>query len=90
LTPTIIQLKHALKNHKHKICTSIEVQHIHEQGIDCSVFHLQLKTPSLVFLSNTELEIHPQYINPFIKKSQKKGNTFIFKKNPRGPPVFIV
>lgn len=90
LTPSIIQLAHTLENHKHAVCISDDIAHVHEKDIDCSILHRQLQTFSIDFSSNHEV-IPPQfYTNTFTLKPQVKEDRIAFKKTTRGPPSLIV
>lgn len=90
LTPSIIQLIHTLENHKHAVCVSIDVKHIHEKDLDCSLLHRQLQTFSLDFPSNYDVVTQQFYTTVFVKKPQVKAVEVITKKTSRGPPFFIV
>lgn len=90
LTPSIIQLAHTLENHKHTICFSKEVKHIHQKDLDCSFLHRQLQTFSIDFPSNYDVVPQQFYTTLFTTTSQEKVVEVVSKKNSRGPPSFIV
>lgn len=90
LTPSIIQLVHTLQNHKHQICASEDVAHVHEKDLDCSLLHRQLQTFSVDFSSNYNVIPQQFYIKTFTDKPQVKVVTIVSKKTTRGPPFFIV
>ena len=90
LTPSILQLVHTLENHKHTVCTSKNVKHIHKKNIDCSLLHRQLQTLSIDFPSNFDVIPQQFYTTVFVKKPQVKAVEVITKKTSRGPPFFIV
>ncbi|WP_347175373.1 hypothetical protein [Polaribacter uvawellassae] len=90
LTPSIIQLAHALDNHKHAVCFSIDVKHVHETDIDCSLLHRQLQTFSVDFSSNFDVIPQHFYTTIFTERSQVKAVEVVSKKTTRGPPFFIV
>ena len=90
MIPSIIQLTHALENHKHTICISKEVKHIHEKDLDCSLLHRQLQTLSIDFTSNYDVIPQQYYSTTFTQTAQVKVVQIISKKSPRGPPFFIV
>jgi len=90
LLPVGLQLLHTLENHEHKVCHSEDVQHIHKQELDCSIYHVKLRTES------PDLNI---YTSIFVEVS--KNNTPLFlaiessfhpQKNvtTRGSPLFII
>jgi len=90
LTPSIIQLAHTLENHKHAVCISNDVKHVHEKNIDCSLLHRQFQTLSIDFPSNYDVVTQQFYTAVFVKKPQVKAVEVITKKTSRGPPFFIV
>ena len=90
LLPIGLQFVHALENHEHRICDSKELQHIHKQELDCSIYHVKLssegfdlKKPFSLFTLNS-----PSGSPIFIAKNCEF--TFSYYKPTRGPPTFII
>ena len=90
LTPSIIQLAHTLENHKHAVCISDDVTHVHENDVDCSLLHRQLQTYSLDVSTNFDVIPQHFYTTTFTDKPQVKFVEIVSKKTSRGPPFFIV
>ncbi len=90
MTPSIIQLVHTLENHKHVVCVSVDVTHIHEKDLDCTLLHRQLQTVSVDFPSNFDVIPQHFYTTLYTNKPQVKVVEFVSKKTTRGPPFFIV
>lgn len=86
MLPIGYQFAHAFEDHEHVVCTAVDVQHIHEQEVDCSFCHVKLRLDSSIpstddFFINTTIETSlPQY---FIH--QKEKSTFTYT-TLRGPP----
>jgi hypothetical protein len=90
LFPFTIQAVHAIENHEHQICTAKDVKHIHQQDIDCSIFHQQIDNNSFDLSTNFEA-YYPQLIAcefDAYKEPYYTGNTNT--KSSRGPPCFII
>lgn len=85
--PSAIQLAHTIEDHEHKICVSLDEQHIHEKEVDCSLLHRQFQTLSVDFPS--KLDVIPQhfYFTTFNEIFQLENVVYHSKKNPRGPPI---
>ncbi len=90
LTPSIIQLAHTLENHKHTICFSKDVKHIHQKDLDCSFLHRQLQTFSIDFPSNYDVVPQQFYTTLSTLNTTVKVEKIVSKKTSRGPPFFIV
>lgn len=90
LTPSIIQLAHTLENHKHTICFSKDVKHIHQKDLDCSFLHRQLQTFSIDFPSNYDVIPQQFYTTLSTLNTTVKVEKIVSKKTSRGPPFFIV
>jgi len=90
LTPSIIQLAHTLENHKHMVCISDDITHVHEKDFDCSLLHRQLQTLSIDFTTNYDVIPQQFYTTTYATKPQVKVVEITSKKTPRGPPYFIV
>lgn len=90
MTPSIIQLAHTLENHKHTICFSKDVKHIHQKDLDCSFLHRQLQTFSIDFPSNYDVVPQQFYTTLSTLNTTVKVEKIVFKKTSRGPPFFIV
>lgn len=90
LLPMSLKFLHSLENHEHKICTSKNIPHFHEQELDCSFYHVQLTTNALFVSNKITLYKSIFYLqNPILKNSNKIGN-ITYQKSSRAPPVFIV
>lgn len=88
--PYTIQAVHAIDNHKHKICTAKDVKHIHQQNIDCSIFHQQINNNSFDLFTEFE-EYYPLHIDcnfDVYKQLNYTGNNNT--KSSRAPPYFII
>lgn len=90
MTPSIIQLAHTLENHKHTICFSKDVKHIHQKDLDCSFLHRQLQTFSIDFPSNYDVIPQQFYTTLSTLNTTVKVEKIVSKKTSRGPPFFIV
>ncbi len=90
MTPSIIQLAHTLENHKHTICISDDVTHVHENDLECSLLHRQLQTFSVDFPTNYDVIPQHFYTTTFTDQPQVKVVAVVSKKTSRGPPFFIV
>ena len=90
LLPVGLQFVHALENHKHRICDSKELQHIHKQELDCSIYHVKLCSEGFDLNASFTFIIpdSPTYAPIFIAKPCE--NIFSFYKPTRGPPTFII
>lgn len=55
MTPSIIELAHTLENHKHVVCISNDVTHVHENDLDCG-FHLLKQSNS--FLTSNSFKLY--------------------------------
>lgn len=90
LFPFTIQAVHALDNHEHQICTAKNVKHIHQQDIDCSIFHQQIDNNS--FDLSTDFEEYIPQLNyrsfDVYKDTHYSGNNYT--KPSRAPPCFII
>lgn len=90
LLPVGLQLAHTLEHHEHKVCDSEELQHIHKQELDCSIYHVKLRTES------PDLNNIPQLFVAVIKNSSPlflaKNCTHTPLKivRTRGSPLFII
>lgn len=90
LIPITVQAVHALDNHKHQICTAIDVKHIHQQDIDCSIFHQQIDNNSFDLSTNFEA-YDPQLIAcEFDAYKEPNYTSDSNTKSSRGPPYFII
>ncbi len=81
---------HIFENHEHKICTSIDKHHIHELELDCEIFHLQLKTPTIYLASNYDVIPQHFYTTIFIETPQQIEVKYHLKKTSRGPPYDFI
>jgi len=90
MIPSIIQLSHALEDHKHLTCISIEDAHIHEKDLDCSLLHRQFQTLSIDFSSNYDVIPQQYYAEAYTTTTDLVKLEITSRKNPRGPPFFIV
>ena len=90
ILPFAIQTVHVLKDHEHKVCTAKEVKHFHDQGADCSFYHLTIEQNSIDLSINYDLEINNVInLNPtfYYFKNYQNQNQF---KSSRAPPGIIV
>jgi len=90
LLPIGLQLAHTLEYHEHTICNSEDVQHIHKQELDCSIYHLKIHTESqdlnntfLIAVENIKNSI-PLFLAKESEPKSRKSQTV------RGPPKFII
>jgi len=90
LLPSAIQLVHTFENHEHNVCTAVDVNHIHEQEIDCDLLHRLLQTPTINFTNNYAVIPQHFYAKTPLVSSQQITFTFASEKTSRGPPFFIV
>ncbi|MFY0631260.1 MAG: hypothetical protein JXR05_12820 [Flavobacteriaceae bacterium] len=88
LLPAAIQMVHAFEQHEHVICTSDEVQHIHDgDDVECVLCHLQAD-------SYTDLDRSTYHIDiiPLLSEYQLHYNFFKSHQHLpfslRGPPSF--
>ena len=90
LFPFTVQAIHALDDHEHQICTAKDVKHIHQQELDCSIFHQQIDTNSFDLFTDIE-EYNPQLIvHDFDVQERTKYKVNNFSKSSRAPPYFII
>ena len=90
LFPFTVQAVHAIDYHEHKICTAKDVKHIHQQDIDCSIFHQQIDNNSFDLSTDFE-EYYPQLIDcncDVYKQPVYTGNNDT--NSSRAPPYFII
>ncbi len=90
ILPFAIQTVHVLQDHEHKVCTAKEVKHFHDQGVDCSFYHLTIEQNSIDLVINYDLEINNAInLNPtfYCVKDYQIQNQL---KSSRAPPYFIV
>jgi len=90
ILPFAIQTYHALQDHEHKVCSAKEVKHFHDQGVDCSFYHLIIEQNSIDLDINYDLEINKVInLNPtfYYYKDYQNQNQL---KSSRAPPSFIV
>jgi len=90
LFPFTVQAIHALDNHEHQICTAKDVKHIHQQNIDCSIFHQQIDNNS--FDLSTDFETYyPVLIDCNFDTYKQLNYTGNYDtKSSRAPPYFII
>jgi len=88
--PSAIQLVHALENHEHTVCVSKTDTHIHANEFDCDIFHRPHQT--LGYELPSTLDVIPTHYYTTTSKEIPQVFLVVFqnKKNPRGPPFFIV
>lgn len=90
MLPLGLQLAHILENHEHKVCDSEEIQHIHKQKLDCSIYHVKLRTESLDLNINNAISVEIVKNNtPLFLVKESEYNP---QKNvtTRGPPLFVI
>lgn len=90
MLPVGLQLLHTLEDHEHTVCDSEDTQHIHKQELDCSIYHVKLRTESpdlnnsISIIIETEKNSTPLFLaKPCTLTPQKTSRT-------RGPPLFII
>ena len=89
LLPLAINSAHDLLNHKHTVCSSKVVKHVHEKDFDCNLNLLKQSTPYLALSSYT---IQTQAI---VKTNNSTPYNFLqnyqqLSFSLRGPPVYIL
>ena len=90
LFPFTLQALHVIENHEHQICTAKDVKHIHQQNIDCSIYHKQITTNSFDFSAQVELS-NPIFINSTkVAYTIPEYSVFHSLKSSRAPPYFII
>jgi hypothetical protein len=90
LFPFAAQAAHAMGNHEHKICTAKDVKHIHQQDIDCSIFHQQIDTNSFDLSSDFETyypQLFDRNFDVYQRAIYSRNN---LTKSSRAPPYFII
>ena len=90
VVPITIQTVHAFEKHEHTVCTATDIKHIHNQDIDCSVFHFQIQQDVFDFSTGYELVNFIIVTQKFNNYSPSKYHTYLISKSSRGPPCFIV
>jgi hypothetical protein len=88
--PITVQTVHALEKHEHTVCTATDIKHIHNQDIDCSIFHFQLQQDTFDFSTNytfVNFQVITQKVDTYTPSSY---HTYLISKSSRGPPHFIV
>jgi len=89
LLPLGISFAHSLHKHNHNFCTATDEQHIHNEHINCSVFHYfsqtnyQKSTFNFVLFTPQYYTFKPVYFNLFFKSINPKSFSI------RGPPTFM-
>ena len=90
LLPVGLQFVHALENHEHRVCDSKELQHIHKQELDCSIYHVKLCSEEFVLNESFTFFILDSPTDSPIFNAKNCEFTFSFYKPSRGPPTFII
>lgn len=90
IVPITIQTVHAFENHEHTVCTATDIKHIHNQDIDCSVFHFQIQLNIFDFSTDYEFINFPIVDQNFDNYTPSTYHTYLISKSSRGPPYFIV
>jgi hypothetical protein len=88
--PATVQLIHVIEGHEHQVCVSLEEQHFHENEFDCSQFHRPFQVLTVDFPVNVDDVPQQYYVETPNCHLQEKSIQLVSKKNPRGPPYFIV
>jgi len=90
LFPFTVQAIHAIDNHEHQVCTAKDVKHIHQQEVDCSIFHQQIDNNS--FDLSTNFEAFDPQISHHDFDVYKDTNYVCnnYTKSSRAPPYFII
>lgn len=90
LLPVGLQLLHTLNNHEHHVCDSKELQHIHKQELDCSIYHVKLISESSDLKESYPFFIPISHSDSPIFLSNDCENIFSIYSPSRGPPLFII
>ena len=90
LFPFTVQAVHALDNHEHQICTAKNVKHIHQENLDCSIFHLQIDNNSFDLFTDIEAYFPQLIVHDFDVQERTKYKVNNFSKSSRAPPYFII
>ena len=86
LLPSMMQLLHALENHKHTACGEVTT-HLHEKNIDCRIgcFHFSTFTFDPLFFLN---QVVPEFFSKNdIGYFSSEINRFQNHISLRGPPI---
>ena len=87
--PFAIQFAHSFEHHR-EVCHAKDIQHIHEDGVDCDDYHLKVEHNSIAFFSPTSLITLSLFKPNNEISSQHHYATFYNLKSGRAPPSFIV
>ena len=90
VVPITIQTVHAFEKHEHTVCSAKDIKHIHNQDIDCSVFHFQLQQDIFEFSTDYEFVNFQSVTQSFDNYTPLEYHTYLISKSSRAPPYFIV
>ena len=90
LLPVGLQLVHTLEHHEHTVCDSEELQHIHKQELDCSIYHVKLISESFELKRAFTFFIPVSHSDSPIFLSNDCENIFSIYSSTRGPPLLII
>ena len=90
LLPVGLQLAHTLEHHEHTVCDSKELQHIHKQELDCSIYHVKLISESFDLESGFTFFIPVSHSDSPIFLANNCDYNLTNYKPTRGPPLFII
>lgn len=88
LTPSIIQLAHTLENHKHAVCISDDVTHVHEKDLDCNLHFFKQGNS---FIEKNSYKLYSTTTNSTVSslKYNYLKNHYKLPFSLRGPPRII-
>jgi len=90
LLPIGLSFVHTFEHHKHRVCNSKDIQHIHTVQLDCSIYHYNLRVEtvkleySYALLSPISHSETPLFLAKECESKPQK------KVTVRGPPPFII
>jgi len=84
----MIQATHALEKHEHKVCNAKDVKHIHQEEVDCSVFHTTIDNNALLLSDTINSLKKENYFECFSITQQLNSFDLFTLKSPRAPPYF--
>ena len=88
MTPSIIQLAHTLENHKHAVCISDDITHVHEKDLDCNL-HFLKQANSFLTLNSFKLYSITTYTTISSSQYNFLKNHYKLPFSLRGPPQNI-
>lgn len=89
LFPFFVQAAHAFETHEHTICTAKFEKHYHEDEIDCSICHFQIKHETFDFSADYSLENFKENKSKNFKVLQVDYVYYSTHKSTRAPPHLV-